>query len=154
MHQDKIFYLTKQGLKKIESDFAQLKEIRKVKLGGEAPAAFFSEELSAEFVSFRDDLDLLDAKLDELEYVLKNYEIIKPPKEKNKVALGATIAVDVNGYKDKIILVGTLEADPSLGKVSDESPVGRAILGLAEGDTAVVHSPGKIVYKIKKVSYN
>jgi len=154
MHQDKIFYLTKQGFKKIERDYAQLKEMRKTKLVGEAPAAFFSEELNPEFVSFRDDLDLLDVKLEELEYVFKNYEIIKPPEEKDKIELGATIAVDVNGHKDNIMLVGTLEANPSLGKISNESPVGRAILGLREGDTTVVNSPSKIVYKIKKISYS
>jgi len=153
--QDKIFYLTKNGLKKLETEFQKLKELRRIKLGKEAPAAFFSEELNAEFVSFRDDMDLLDVKLEELEYILKNHEIIKPPlkEERDKIGLGATVAIEVGGEKDAFLMVGTLEAAPTLGRISNESPVGKALLGLKAGDEAVLSSPVKLVYKIKKVSY-
>jgi len=153
MHQDKIFYLTRQGLRKTKQDYEQLKKLRKIKLGGEAPAAFFSEELNAEFVSFRDDMNLLDNKLEELEHVLKHHELIKSPKEKDEITLGATVNIEVGGHKDTILMVGTIEANPSLGKISNESPVGRALLGLKQGDEAVIESPDKLVYKIKKVSY-
>lgn len=153
--QDKIFYLTKNGLKKLEIEFQKLKGLRRIKSGKEAPAAFFSEELNAEFVSFRDDMDLLDAKLEELEHILKNYEIIKPPQQadRDKIGLGATVAVEVDGKKDTFLMVGTLEAAPTLGRISNESPVGKALLDLKAGDEAVINSPVKLVYKIKKVSY-
>jgi len=155
MSQDKIFYLTKDGLKKLETEFQKLKELRRIKLGKEAPAAFFSEELNAEFVSFRDDMDFLDVKLEEFEYILKNYEIIKsPPKEeRDRIGLGAAVAIEVAGKKDEFIMVGTLEANPTLGKISNESPVGKVLFGLKSGDKAVISSPIKLVYKIKKVSY-
>jgi len=155
MIQDKIFYLTKNGLKKLETEFQKLKELRRIKLGKEAPAVFFSEELNAEFVSFRDDMDLLDAKLEEFEHILKNYEIINPPPliDRDKIGLGATVAIDVDGKKDEFFMVGTLEADPALGKISNESPVGKALFGLKAGDEAIVNSPVKLVYKIEKVNY-
>ncbi len=73
----KKFHLTKQGLKKVEQDLKKLKALRKAKVGGEAPIAVYSSELNAEFVDFREDLNYLDAKIEELEHVLKNYEIIK-----------------------------------------------------------------------------
>ena len=55
--------------------------------------------------------------------------------------------------KDEFVIVGTLEANPALGKISNESPVGRAILGHKVGDAVVVSSPMKITYKIKNIKY-
>jgi len=155
MIQDKTFYLTKDGLKKLKAEFEKLKELKRTKTDEEAPSAFFSEELSAEFVSFRDDMDLLDVKFEEFECILKNYEIIKYPakEERDKVCLGATVAVEVDGKKDEFVMVGTLEANPSKGRISNESPVGKAMLGLCVGDEAIISSPVRLVYKIKKVSY-
>lgn len=155
MNVNKIYYLTKQGLEKLKQDFEQLKEIRKAKLGKEAPSAFYSEELNSEFVSFRDDMDILDAKLDEMEYVLNNYELIKPPalSERDKIGLGAKVKVEIDGQTDEFRIVGTWEANPSLGIISNESPVGMALMGKKKGETAVISSPIKIEYKIKKITY-
>lgn len=155
MIQDKTFYLTKNGLKKLKAEYEKLKELKRTKTDEEAPSAFSSEELSAEFVSFRDDMDLFDVKFEEFECILKNYEIIKyPPKEeRDKVCLGATVDVEVDGKKDEFVMVGTLEANPSKGRISNESPVGKAIIGLSAGEEAVISSPVRVVYKIKKVSY-
>ncbi len=155
MNVNKIYYLTEQGLEKLKQDFEQLKEMRKAKLGKAAPAAFYSEELNSEFVSFRDEMDALDAKLEEMEYVLKNYEIIKPPavSERGKVSLGARVKVQIDGNSDEFLIVGTWEANPALGMISNESPVGRALMGKKVGDTAVINSPIKIEYKIKKITY-
>jgi len=155
MDANKVYYLTEQGLEKLRQDFAQLKETRKARLGKEAPSAFYSEELNSEFVSFRDEMDVLDAKLEEIEYVLKNHEIIKPPamSERNKVNLGAKVKVEINGQTDDFMIVGTWEANPALGMISNESPVGRALLGKKVGEAATISSPIKIEYKIKKITY-
>ena len=153
---NKKFYLTKQGLEKVEQDLKKLKSLRRAKVGGEAPIAVYSSELNAEFVDFREDLNYLDAKIDELEHVLKNYEIIKAPatQDKSKISLGASVLVDIDGQQDEFLIVGTLEANPSLGRISDESPVGQVLLNRKAGDEIVLNSPIKVVYKIKKVSYN
>lgn len=149
------FYLTEQGLEKIEKEYKNLLALKQEKLQTGAPVAFHSEELDIEFVSFKEDLEFLESRIEELDYILKNYELIKPPakKQQETVLVGANVVVEVNGQKEEFKIVGTLEADPNLCKISNESPVGKALLGKKEGDTAVVNSETKTVYKILKVSY-
>ena len=77
-----------------------------------------------------------------------------PARDKQSiVGLGAKVKIDVDGQRDEFVLVGTLEANPALGKISNESPVGRALLGHKIGDEVVVSSPIKITYKIKDIKY-
>ncbi len=150
------FYLTKQGIEKIKQEYKDLLFLKQEKIHTETPVAFHSEELDTEFVAFKEDIELLEARIADLEYIIKNHEIIEPPidKENQKLVLiGATIELDVNGQKDEFQIVGTLEADPNLGKISDESPVGRALIGKKEGDIAIVNSETKTTYKILKVKY-
>jgi len=149
------YYLTKEGLKKIEKEYKKLLKLKKQKSRGGAPSVLHSDELSAEFISYREDLDFLDSKIEELQHILKNYELIKSPpkKERNKVHLGAQVKVEVDGQIDEFIIVGTLEANPTLGKISNESPVGKALLGHKVGDEVVLSSPVKVVYKIKSIKY-
>ncbi|PIU15438.1 hypothetical protein COT20_01655 [bacterium (Candidatus Gribaldobacteria) CG08_land_8_20_14_0_20_39_15] len=155
MNVNKIYYLTKQGLEKLKQDIEELKKLREVRLGKEAPSAFYSEELNSEFVSFRDDMDALDARLEEMEYVLNHYEIIKPPapSERDRVKLGAKVRIEIDGAIDEFMMVGTWEANPSLGMISNESPVGQALMNKKAGETVVINSPLKIEYKIKKITY-
>ncbi len=149
------YYLTKEGLKKIKKEYKKLLSLKKLKSKGGAPSVLHSDELSAEFVSYREDLDFLESKIEELEHVLRNYELIKPPpkKERDKVHLGAQVKVEVDGQTDEFMIVGTLEANPTMGKISNESPVGKALLGHRVGDEVLVSSPVKKVYKIKKINY-
>ena len=155
MTAQKTFYLTKQGLKELEQEQVKLKEQRRLKLGKETPSVLSSEELNTEFVSFREELDYLDVRLEELDCILKNYQLIALPakKDRNKISLGAEVVMDVNGATNIFQLVGTLEANPSLGKISNESPVGIALLGCQAGDTVVITVPKRKVYRIKKVNY-
>jgi len=64
------------------------------------------------------------------------------------------VVVAAKGGKDELTIVGTLEANPSLGKISNESPVGRALLGRRVGEEVVISSPAKVVYKIVKIGYH
>ncbi len=153
---DKKFYLTQEGLKKLELEHKQLKSLRARMVGkDETPEVMHSDELNAEFVSFREDLDLLDSRLEDLDHILNNYEIIKPPSvaERNKINLGACVMVDVNGQEDEFFIVGTLEADPMSGKISNESPVGKALMGHKAGDEVLTSSPAKIIFKVKTIHY-
>ena len=94
-------------------------------------------------------------RLAELENIFKNAELIQlPSKEKqNIINLGAQVIVEVDGQKDEFTIVGSLEANPSLGRISSESPVGQALLGHRIGDGVMVSSPIQTVYKIKKIKY-
>jgi len=104
----------------------------------------------------KEDLEILERKTEELENILKNYQIIKfPPKAKqNIVDLGAKVFLeDSSGQKVKFQIVGTLEANPFLEKISNESPVGKALLGCKVGEKVDIDSPVKLEYKILKITY-
>lgn len=152
----KIFYITNKRLEEIKQEYEELLvSERKVTVGQEAPKVFESDSLSPEFVSFQEDVGFLRARIDELRNVLDHYELIKNPgKEKQGVVgLGARVKVDIGDDKDEFVIVGTLEANPTLGKISNESPVGKALLGHKIGEEVVVSSPVKMTYKIKSIKY-
>jgi len=152
---EKKFYLTKEGLEKIKREYQGLKNLKLSKTKGEIPKIWHSEDLNPEYLSFQEDLSFLETRLIELENILKNTELIQlPSKEKqDTINLGATVLVEVDGQKDEFTIVGSLEANPSLGRISSESPVGQALLGHRIGDGVMVSSPIQTVYKIKKIKY-
>lgn len=155
MIEERKFYLTKEGLEKLKKEYLELKKLKIAKTNGESPKVLQSEDLNPEYLSFREDLNFLEVRLIELESILKNAIIIKPPvaEQKDSITLGATILVDVDGQNDEFQIVGTLEANPSVGKISNESPVGKALLGHKAGESVLVSSPVQTVYKIKRVNY-
>lgn len=155
MVQRKKFYLTTKGLDALKKEYRVLKDLRLAKTKGEVPKTWESEDLNPEYLSFREDLSFLETRIAELENILKNTELIKAPpgKKRGVIDLGATVEVKVDGERDEFTIVGTLEANPSLGKISNESPVGRALLGHKIGEEVIISSPVKTIYKIKKIKY-
>jgi len=155
MAQEKKFYLTKEGLEKFKKEFQDLKNLKLFKTKGEIPKIWHSEDLNPEYLSFQEDLSFLESRIVELGYILKNAQLIKPPSKvkQNIIHLGAKVFVEVDGQKDEFEIVGTLEANPTVGKISNESPVGRILLGHKVGDAVLVSSPIKTIYKIKKIKY-
>lgn len=155
MADEKKFYLTKEGLDKIKKEYDFLKNLRVAKTNGEVPKIWQSEDLNPEYLSFQEDLSFIEMRKAELENILKNAELIKAPNKENQksVGLGAKVMLEVDGEKDEFTIVGTIEASPALGKISNESPVGRALSGRKVGDLVVVSSPIKTTYKIKRIKY-
>lgn len=129
-------YLTSRGLEKLKEEYERILRMRD---NDDDP----------------ENLVLLNQRFEELNVVLKTYELIKsPPKNKQHfVSLGATVIVEVDGQTDEFIIVGTLEANPSLGRISNESPVGRALLGHKIGEGVLISSAIKTIYKIKEIRY-
>lgn len=156
MTEDKNFYLTKEGLERIRKKHEELVLIKHLKTTGEAPKILHSEDVDPEYLVYQEDLSLLEIKLAEIENILKNTKLIKvPPKPKQStIDLGATVTVDIGGESDEFTIVGTLEANPAEGKISNESPVGRVLLGRKVGEEVMVSSPHKTVYRIKKIKYS
>jgi len=154
--EEKKFYLTKKGLARIKREYETLQELRLAKTRGESPRVLYSEDLNPEYLAFQEDVGFLGSRIIELENVIKNSELIKPPRggKQNIVGLGTQVTVEVDGQKDEFTLVGSLEANPSVGKISNESPVGKALLGHKIGDDVIVSSPIQTTYKIKKVRYH
>lgn len=148
---EKKFYLTKKGLKKIREDYQKLKKIRRSRINSrdDVPGILHSEELNPDYVHFQEDLNLLDVRITELEYVIKNVKPISPVK--GVVDVGTIVTVNIDNEDDKLTIVEALEANPEVGMISKESPVGKALLGGREGDEVTISSPVKVVYKIKKI---
>ncbi len=151
----KIFYLTKHKLKELKQEYKDLLNFEHLKTKGDTPKIFQSEDMNPEYLAFQEDLSFLRSRIVELDNILQDHELIKsPPKNKqNFVGLGARVGVAVEQEKDEFTIVGTLEANPSLGKISNESPVGKALIGHAIGEEVIVSSPIKVIYKIVKISY-
>ncbi len=152
----KTFYITKEKLRELKKDYEELIAFEHGKVTDqEAPKILESEDLNPEFVSFQEDMIFLRSRIEELQNILGNYQLIKTPSREKQVFvdLGAKVKIDIGGKKDEFMIVGTLEANPNLGKISNESPVGKALLGHKVGDEIVVSSPIKATYKIKKIKY-
>jgi len=150
------FYLTKEGLGKIKKEHQRLRAMKLLKTKGEIPKFLHSDDLNPEYFHFQEDVSRLDAEIADLKYILENSEIIKPPpKEKqDTIQLGVKVLIEIDGQEDEFSIVGTLEANPSLGKISNESPVGRALFGHKVGDEICISSPIKTHYRIKRIRYS
>ncbi len=157
MIEERRFYLTKEGLEKIKKEEEALKGLKTTKTNGDAPQVLHSEDLNPEYLAFQEDVNFLETRLLELESILKNAKIIKiPPKNKqNVVDLGAKVLAELDGKEGEFKVVGTLEADPLGNKISNESPIGKAILGKKAGDSLVIKTANiEHRFKIKKVKYD
>lgn len=146
----KTFRLTKEGIAEMEAEVKHLHEQRAEIAEAIRVAREFGDLAeNTEYQSARAAQERNDARIAELEHVLANVEIIKAPKAGGKVQLGTKVTL--KGAKgDKVFqVVGTVEADPLNGKISDESPIGQALLGKKEGDEVEIKTPAETnVYTI------
>jgi transcription elongation factor GreA len=150
----KLFRLTKQGVDELQNELDTLVGKRK----GIAEAIKSARELgdlaeNAEYQSAMEEKDGNEARISELENILANVEIIKKPRADNKVQLGSHVKLKNDGKTKEFQVVGTVEADPLNGKISDESPIGQALLGKQEGDQVEIATPNETTtYKIAGIS--
>lgn len=151
---EKKYYLTKEGLKKLKEELKELKRLRKLKMKEEVPSYTHSDDVNLEYLSFWEDINFLERRILEIEEILGSCELIKKPRDQNIVQIGATVWVEINGKEDRFQIVGSPEADPSKGKISNESPVGKALLGKRVGEKVLVSPASNIAYKIKRIEYH
>lgn len=151
----KLFRLTQPGVDELKEELAELLAQR-VPLADRIRQARELGDLSenAEYQSAREEQDRLETRISELEHILQNVEIIKKPKVDGHVRLGSTVKLkSAEGKSLEFQIVGTVEADPLNGKISDESPIGKVLLGKKEGDEAEIKTPSETtVYKIVNIS--
>jgi transcription elongation factor GreA len=151
----KQFRLTKDGIAELEAELAELIAERgpiadRIKTARE----FGDLAENAEYQSARQEQDKNEARIGEIEHILQNAEIITTPKGDNKVQLGSFVELKDGGDKTKKFqVVGTVEADPLEGKISDESPLGLAVLGKKVGEEVEIKTPAETTtYKIVDIS--
>src|SRR5690606_29395604 len=101
----------------------------------------------------RQEQERMEIRIGEIEHILQNVEVISKPKGDSKVQLGSTVKLKNNGHTKEFQVVGTVEADPLNGKISDESPLGQAVLGKKEGDEVEIKTPAETsIFKIVEIS--
>lgn len=151
----KQFYLTKEGVAELEAEHKELVAQRgpiaeRIKTARE----FGDLSENAEYTSARQEQERVEGRISEIENILQNVELIKKPKGDSKVQLGSVVKLqDGKGKSKEFQVVGTVEADPLNGKISDESPIGQALLGKKEGDEVEIKTPAETsVYKIADIS--
>ena len=144
--------LTKEGFKSLQKELDELVNEKRPKLVERLANARSQGDLSenSDYSNAKEELEFLDGRIDELEVVLRNAEIVKNGVSKNGgVSIGTKITVRVNGEKHVYQMVGEWEADPVNRKISPESPLGQALVGKKVGEKAEVQAPaGKVTYEI------
>ena len=150
----KTFYLTKEGLEKIKKEYEDLRSLQRNEILESAPSMLEGDALNPDYSFYKENLDELEKRIEELDNILKNYKIIRKPEksEQDKVFLGAKVVLK-NGSttNEEYKIVGTLEADPFKGLISNESPLGMSFIGKKVGES--VSFNGNHNYKILKIQY-
>ena len=152
---NKQYRLTQEGIEELKSEKDALIAARadiadRIKTARE----FGDLSENAEYQSARQEQDKNEARISEIEHILQNHELIKAPKGDSKVQLGSKVKLSSKDGKTKEFqVVGTVEADPLEGKISDESPLGVAVLGKKEGEEVEIKTPAETAtYKIVDIS--
>ena len=151
---NKAVLLTEDGLKKLQDELKVLKEERRKEVIERIQEAVSHGDLSenADYAQAKEEQAFIEGRIQELEEMVKNAEIIAHSSNKNIVSIGSTVVVKVNDKEFKYTIVGANEANPAAGKISNESLVGRALLGAKRGDKVTVESPaGKTGYEITNI---
>lgn len=150
--------LTKEGLTKLQNELQHLKVVRRKEIAERIKEARKYGDISenSEYDEAKNEQAFIEARIKELENMLSNTKIIENKKaKKNKVSLGSTVFLhDLDNDEElTYTLVGSAEADPTENKISNESPIGKAILERKAGETVSVEVPAGIInYKIVKIS--
>ena len=149
----KMYQITEDGKLELEAELTELKG-RRGDIADKIAEARDYGDLSenAEYDAAREEQGLVESRIAEIEDILLNAEIIKNG-DRSKVDLGSKVELKTGTKSVTYAVVGPVEADPLGGKISNESPIGEALMGKKVGDTATITTPkGNITYEIVKVS--
>ena len=151
----KHFRLTQSGITELEQEVKKLQSERSEIADRIKTAREFGDlSENAEYSSARQDQDRAESRIAEIENILQSVEVIKASKGVSKVQLGSSVSLKSEDGKTKQFqVVGTVEADPLEGKISDESPIGQALIGKKEGDQVEIKTPSEVTsYKIVSIA--
>jgi transcription elongation factor GreA len=150
---EKKVYLTKEGLGALEVELKELVSIRRKEVAKRIAEAKEYGDLSenAEYTEAKNEQAWLEGRVQELELMIKNASIIGKG-EADKVSIGTTVVVEIEGEAEEYTIVGAAEADPLEHKISNESPIGRALLSRGVGEIVEVEAPaGLMKFKISQI---
>ena len=146
---DKKILLTQDGYNKLVEKLDYMKSVRRIEISERLKAAIALGDLSenSEYDDAKNEQGRLESEISELEAKLRNSDIIQAAASTGKVMIGSTVTVrDVElDMEETYMIVGSTEADPDNNKISDESPLGAALLNKSAGVTVQVHAPAGVI---------
>jgi transcription elongation factor GreA len=145
--------ITKKGLEALQAELRVLVDEKRPSIVDRLSNARTQGDLAenSDYQSAKDELDFLDGRISELEEVLKNAQIVSE-EHNGDVSIGTKVTLKANGSMQDYHIVGEWEADPMKKKISNTSPLGRALVGKKKGEKVEVEAPaGKVVYEILSI---
>lgn len=154
---DKKNILTYEGLKKLEDELEELKVVKRKEVADKIKEAREQGDLSenAEYDAAKDEQRDIEARIEEIEKILKNAEVVvEEEADLGKVSIGCSVKILDMEFDEELEykIVGSMEANSLKGKISNESPVGKALMGKTAGDVVTVETQvGELQYKILSI---
>lgn len=156
MVEKKPIYVTSQGLAELEKELAHLRMVKRPEMVEQMQEAKGNGDWTdqTEYMLVEAELAFLDGRIQELQHMIDHAQLIEAGNKDNVVEIGETVTVQSGDEGiEEYTIVGQAEADPSHGFISNESPLGKAILNHLVGDEVIVHAPaGEIQYQILGVT--
>ena len=155
---EKDVFITEEGLQKIEDEIEYLKTVRRKEVAERIKVALGYGDLSenSEYDEAKNEQAQVEERIAKLEYMARNAKVVKEDDlNEDIVNVGSTVVVkDIEtGDEDTYDIVGSAEADPLEGKISNESPIGAGLMGKSVGDVAEIEVPqGKVQLEVLKIS--
>lgn len=151
----KKYLLTQEGLTKLSEELKHLINDRRKEVIERIREAAAHGDLSenADYAQAREEQSFIEGRIQEIEDMVKNAEIITASHQHSNVTIGSTVKVKIDGQEKTYTIVGSNEANPQEGKISNESLVGRALLGKKISDSVTVETPaGNKTYEITAIN--
>jgi len=148
-------YISASGLRKLEEEIEKRRKETRREIASRIEAAKELGDLSEnfEYHEAKEQQAMNEMRIADLESMIKDSVIVEQQSGGSEISLGSTFDVETNGLKKTFEMVGSSEADPIAGKISNESPLGYAFMGRSVGETVEIEVPsGKIPYKIVRIN--
>ncbi len=138
--------VTRDGLERLKAELEELKEVRRPQLVAQVAEARSHGDLreNAAYDAARHDQAMNEKRIGELEGLLRSAVVMDEDevRDRDAVGIGSTVVVDFEGDEERYTIVGAIEAKPAAGLISNESPIGKALLGKRPGQDTFVMTPG------------
>ena len=140
-------YLTREGFERLQQELDYLRSTKRIEVAERLRDALEDGELieNAELEAAKNEQSFVEGRIKELEILLSNAHLIEETTKSDVVQVGSKVEIQEEGMDpEQYVIVGAAEADPRLGRISNESPLGKALLNHKAGDTVKVEAPGGV----------
>ena len=147
-------YVSREGLDKLNAELDDLRTVQRPEIINRVAVARSHGDLkeNAEYEYARKEQSFMEGRIQTLEQMIRQAEVIETGEASDSVRIGSTVDVELDGDRDTYVIVGSTEANPAAGRLSNNSPVGRALIGARAGDDVSVELPsGQVTYHVVEV---